>query len=147
MPSGGTTYGMSFSGIAPISSLASSPQPLAAIAAPDVATIRKNDLRSIPLSDVAPGRASCEGLDGGSSAASVAGREQRAHRPSTLVGSSRGIALAKRADQYGRRSGATSGSRPCEPYHARKERSIEFRRLRTLACEVEGLAGDPGRLV
>jgi len=58
MPSGGTTYGMSFSGIAPISSLASLPQPLAAIAAPDVATIRKNDRRSMPLTHVSPDRAS-----------------------------------------------------------------------------------------
>src|SRR5215467_11667042 len=120
---------MSFSGIAPISSLASLPHPLAAIAAPDVATIRKNDRRSIPLTHVSPGWASYVGFERSGSTASVAGREQRAQRPSTLVRSPRGIALARRANQYGRRSDTTLGSRPCEPYHARIQRSIEFRRL------------------
>ncbi len=147
IPSGGTTYGMSFSGSRPISSLASCPQPAAATATPEVATILKKDRRSIPLIRLAPADSTSHGSPTAGrdrrcgTGARASGREQQAHRPSTLVRSSRGIARARReippraipqdiqsqkraSGAAGMRNNEAPSSRPCEPYHAKKQRSI-----------------------
>src|ERR1700681_1411677 len=108
IPSGGTTYGISFCGTWPRSSAASWPQPPAATAAPDVAMILKNARRSIPLIPLSVSRFGDETGALGLGSLNL-GRKRRAHRPSTLVRSSRGIAqarhaLPRRAIQAGRQT-------------------------------------------
>src|SRR5438128_411074 len=135
---------MSFVGTRPRSSSPSLPQPAAATAAPEVATILKNARRSIPfwagplmpLSACRPSRVVVAGVAVRSegrrpearaernSGEARAEKTQRAHPPLTLMRSLRLIRCrACDALRDGRWTNL-SGLRPCEPYHAEKPWSI-----------------------